>query len=112
MSGDKQGTLEAIVRLGVLFSERRNGGRIIDCDVVRLVDIAKKLHRLDEIDCNEGLSAAQERRESDLTGEAVRIASAYNLKLRRQGDPRGLPMYLHTEDFWYPESSGVGIPWL
>lgn len=66
-------------------------------DAVRLMTIAASLHRLDEAECNYGLTNKQEWREGRLENEATKIAAKYGLKLYRQGDPRGWPLYLYSE---------------
>lgn len=65
---------------------------------IRLFDslrkIARSLHKLDEHNCNYGLTSNQERRERKLEDRAQEIANLLGYKLYRQGDPRGCPLYL------------------
>ena len=64
--------------------------------VARLQEIAGSLHRLDEASCNYGLTERQERNETRLEAEAAAIAkSVRGLRVYRQGDPRGWPLYIY-----------------
>jgi len=61
----------------------------------RLRAIAEQLHRLDEYDCNYGLTLKQEKRREKLEAEAEEIAkSVFGLHAYHQGDPRGASLYL------------------
>lgn len=79
---------------------------------LRLSKIAKRLHKLDENYCNYGWSKYQETREKNLTNEARNLAEMLNLKIHRQGDPRGCPLYLITKDMGSTNySQGIAIEW-
>lgn len=58
-------------------------------DVAKLVKHARTIHRLSEIDCNQGLTDEQQRRENKVWGDANAIAATYGAELEYQGDPRG-----------------------
>lgn len=60
----------------------------------QLEKIAKTLHRLDENDCNYGLSKAQETRQVNLEKRAEELAQELGLHAFHQGDPRGASLYL------------------
>jgi len=60
--------------------------------------IARSLRRLDECYCNYGLSLRQEYHMDRLEKEAARLAESEGYKVYRQGDPRGWPLYLYTEE--------------
>ena len=63
----------------------------------RLQEIARALHRLDELSCNEGLSDRQEARVERLENEARALAKAHGWNVYVQGDPRGWPLYLWSD---------------
>jgi len=57
--------------------------------------IAKQLHKLDEYNCNYGLTTRQEKRRERLEAEAEEIAKrVFRLHAYHQGDPRGASLYL------------------
>ena len=62
--------------------------------VAKLQKIARSLHHLDEHSCNYGLTDRQEKNEARLESQAAEIAKEARLKVYRQGDPRGWPLYV------------------
>lgn len=70
-----------------------------------LVTIAKKLHHLDEVSCNYGLSPRQEKRIEKLEKEAQQIVDSFGFHLivYHQSDPRGGTLYLCTNKEKYYE---------
>jgi hypothetical protein len=73
-------------------------------DVLDLMKIERTLHRLDEADCNVGLSPAQERRVERLEAQAQKIvdeakadAIAYH-----QSDPRGGALWIVPRKMVWP----------
>ena len=76
-------------------------------DIHALQSYARSLHRLDEASCNgyqtwrgewdEEAEQRAERREASIEEKAARIALAWGLKVYRQSDPRGWPLYLYRE---------------
>lgn len=61
----------------------------------QLSKLAKQLHRLDEADCNYGLTERQEKRSVRLFEEADKIAQeVFGLRAYHQADPRGGTLYL------------------
>lgn len=69
---------------------------LVGTDALHLQRIARSLARLDEHSCNYGLSERQEKREERLEARATEIAKRHHLKVYRQGDPRGWPLYLYS----------------
>lgn len=67
----------------------------------KLCAIAKKLHTIDERDCNgyySNLEAKRNtRREARLVAQAKELAKSLGLLIYRQGDPRGPSLYLIDE---------------
>jgi len=85
-------------------------------DALALQKIARRLHHLDENACNYGLQEREEKEETRLESRAVAIAQGYGLKVYRQGDPRGWPLYLYDPDkisedkiesVYWPQAQGV-----
>ncbi len=56
--------------------------------------IARALHKLDEHNCNYGLTKRQEARKNRLHNLAQEIAGKMGLEAYHQGDPRGCSLYL------------------
>jgi len=67
-------------------------------DAMRLQQIARSLHKLDEASCNYGLTPRQEKRHANLEKEAQQIAQGYGFNAFHQSDPRGWSLYLLTPD--------------
>lgn len=65
--------------------------------VAELQAIARSLHRLDEASCNYGLTERQDKKEARLESDAAAIAKDARLKVYRQGDPRGWPLYIYRQ---------------
>jgi len=63
-------------------------------DALILQRISHRLHQLDEISCNWGVSDRQAQRVDRLEEQAREIASKYNLRAYHQSDPRGWSLYL------------------
>ena len=83
-------------------------------DVLKLQQIARALHRLSEVECNDGLNPRQQGRQSSLVKEATLTARVHGLSVYYQGDPRGWPLFLYppelaaTIEYSYYEK-GIGI---
>jgi hypothetical protein len=79
------------------------------CDeALRLQDISRFLHHLDEAECNYGLTHRQESRQITLENEATKICKAHNLVAYHQGDPRGWSLYIvktNLDDY----SQGIAV---
>ena len=60
----------------------------------RLQPIAKSLHRLDELACNQELTSRQENKVQKLVNEANEAAANLRLKVYHQSDPRGCSLYV------------------
>lgn len=61
----------------------------------QLQKIEKKLHRLNEINANQGLTKKQEKRQAKLEKEANEIAKkTFGCYAFYQQDPRGVALYL------------------
>ena len=71
-------------------------------DALRLYYIARRLHALDEHDCNgyrtQRASTAAGNRTCKLMSAAHTIAQKYGLIAYHQSDPRGCPLYLVTKE--------------
>ncbi len=66
---------------------------------IRLQAIARSLHRLNEASCNYGLTPRQEKHEETLEREAAEIAAKVEgWHVYRQGDPRGWPLYIWSDE--------------
>ena len=63
-----------------------------------LSSLCKRLDKLNEVDCNEGLSPQQEVEEGVLVAEATQLAGELGCKLYHQGDPRGPAIRLIRPD--------------
>lgn len=63
-------------------------------------DLAKKIHRLNEVNCVRGLSKRQERRYKMLKDLIIQSAAELGLKVKIQGDPRAaaVKLYFNNED--------------
>ena len=62
-----------------------------------LLKIGNSLHRLDENNCNYGLTERQKKRIKKLEEKAERLAESIGLKAYHQEDPRGCSLYLIDE---------------
>lgn len=80
-------------------------------DYEELKRLARRLHRLYEVDCNFGLTPAQEKRQAKLEQQVMEIAQRYNFHAYFQRDPRGLPVYLlqSITDKDYYHTKGIPI---
>lgn len=68
-------------------------------NVASLIELARRLHRLFERDCNGMVSEpVYDRRYRQMTTEAKEIAGQYGLFLYVQTDPRGMPLYLCSSE--------------
>jgi hypothetical protein len=77
-------------------------------EALRLQDISRFLHHLDEASCNYGLTPRQESREATLEKEADTICTGHKLRAYHQGDPRGWSLYIiktNQEDY----SQGIAV---
>lgn len=63
-------------------------------DALILQRISHRLHQLDELACNWGMSEAQVKRVDRLEEQAQGIAKKYGLIAYHQSDPRGWSLYL------------------
>jgi len=59
----------------------------------RILKIAKSLHRLDEKNCNVGLTSRDEARQVGLEKEAEEVSNLFGLISYHQTDPRGGTLY-------------------
>lgn len=71
-------------------------------DCLKLQNISKRLHKMDEGDCNlqrseRGQSMADTRTKR-LEEDAMEIAARYGLVAYHQSDPRGCSLYLLTKE--------------
>lgn len=81
------------------------GSGAIGQDCAALGEIADKLHRLAEAECNYGLTPRQEKRRERLQENARDIAKGWGVPIEFQGDPRGRPISL---DLGGPSNSWGG----
>ena len=80
-------------------------------DALILQRISHRLHQLDTLACNWGLSECQVKRTDRLEEQAQEIAKKYGLNAYHQSDPRGWSLYLISPDS-QPErdyTKGLGI---
>ena len=63
-------------------------------DAMLLQRISHRLHQLDELACNWGVTEHQAKRTERLEGQAREIASKYSMIAYHQSDPRGWSLYL------------------
>lgn len=83
--------------------------------LMKLREISRKLHRLDEGDCNgrysERAQKAADTRTENLEKSACELAAIFGLLAYHQSDPRGCSLYLITEEQKKSGdySRGVGI---
>lgn len=73
-------------------------GYIVEEKLQRFARICKQLNRINEEECNEGLSELSARREKRLQDEAEAIAAMLKCGLYSQGDPRGAAIRLVRPD--------------
>lgn len=66
-------------------------------DAYKLQGLAHRLHRLNEAECNYGLSNRQERRRERLWAEVELMARSYGLYVYHQDDPRGWPIVIDSQ---------------
>jgi len=73
--------------------------------------ISRQLHKLDEDNCNFGLTPKQEKRENTLFEKAQNIAKKFGILAYHQGDPRGCSLYLleNEEDGNDYNSKGIAV---
>lgn len=71
---------------------------VSDEEAMLLQRISHRLHQLDEVSCNYGLTEQQEKRVYRLKRQAQEIAEKHNLNAYHQGDPRGWSLYLVPSD--------------
>jgi hypothetical protein len=57
------------------------------------IDLARRLHSLDEKDCNTGLTERDEKREKRMEEQAQTLAAEMGATAFHQGDPRGATLY-------------------
>lgn len=70
--------------------------------------IERQVHRLNELDCNFGLTPRQEKRRDKLENQYKDIAaSQFMLFTEVQRDPRGGAMKLHDPESQMDSSTGV-----
>lgn len=86
-------------------SDLGTGSGAIGQDCAALGEIAGKLHRLAEHDCNYGLTPRQQKRRERLEAKAREIAKGWRVPIEFQGDPRGRPISL---DLGGPSNSWGG----
>lgn len=77
----------------------KNYGELVKAGInneraLKLQQISRSLHRLDENSCNYGLTERQEKREERLEKTAESIAKEYGFVSYHQSDPRGWSLYL------------------
>lgn len=70
-----------------------------------LQKISRQLKRLAEYSCNYGLTEKQDKREDKLIKKADKMAKEFNLRAYYQGDPRGLNLYLVSQEEFLKGSS-------
>jgi hypothetical protein len=65
-----------------------------------LADISRKLHRIDEADCNgDPGESGREKREQRLESKARDLADRLGVAFYHQGNPRGCSVYLVPADW-------------
>jgi len=70
-------------------------------DAARLQELAHKAHKFDENACNYGLTPRQQAASDKVDAEVLSIMAKYPaVNLYIQGDPRGMPIKLNSEDGW------------
>lgn len=80
--------------------------------MIELRSIAKKLHKLDEGDCNGRSEQGQKRADTiseKLFKRAEEIAGWYGLQAYHQGDPRGCTLYLVNDECKDNYTDGIAI---
>ena len=80
-------------------------------DTLILQRISHRLHQLDELACNWGMSEAQSKRVERLEEQSRLIAKKYGLNAYHQSDPRGWSLYLISPDSQLDRdyTKGLGI---
>jgi hypothetical protein len=101
--------------LGALLAARskadpKNASAIyrISANVATLRRYAKTLRHFAEVDCNTGLTPAQEKRRDNLARSVAEIAALYGMGATCQGDPRGPVVRLTAPE---GETGFVGDGW-
>jgi hypothetical protein len=80
-------------------------------DAIRLCEISTRLHHLYEVECSYPMTRRQETRMANLEKEAQAIADKWGLRLLINGDPRGLPLGLYTNEKIGRYNSADGQTW-
>lgn len=107
--------LERLIGFGIhLYSKADGiGARInVERDALELSRLAKRLHHLDELYCNEPVDTNDEgtgfhdRKVGRAVARATTIAHAYGYAIYHQRDPRGACLYLvapgtKEHDYWH-----------
>lgn len=72
----------------------------------RLLSYGDTLHRYAELDCNQGLTPAQERNRDRAAEKACEIGEALGFRVETGGDPRGCVLKLYD-----PQDERAGDGW-
>jgi hypothetical protein len=77
----------------------------------RLQRLAKRHHRLQEHECNRGLSAKEQKKEARIEAQARVLVEALGWKLRVGGDPRGYTLKVLLPSGRYNTWGGAEEGW-
>ncbi len=82
--------------------------------ILRLYQLAARVQRYNELDCNHGLDPRQQRVSDRLEKAMVELAASIGLVGKHGGDPRGYPFYVllpktRRYNSWGGAETGWGI---
>lgn len=101
-----------IVATGERGCEHEGIEHEIATECAELWTIARALHTLAEVACNEGMTPAQQTRDDKLQLRASQLCARRGLTCRHNGDPRGFALYINlpsgASNSWGGEGWGIG----
>ena len=81
--------------------------------VAELLSMARRLDRYNEVECNYGVSEAQQKRIANLEKRVTALCGELGISCHFNGDPRGYAVKLHLPDgaynTWGGKEEGWGI---
>lgn len=83
-----------LLRMMWAITLRAKGDGSLPDDVDKLMTLSRRVNSLDVRDCNQGLTAMEERRREGYVSRAAVIASRFGASVYVQDDPRGCSLYL------------------
>lgn len=90
--------------MGFALTAKRNcqplaghGGALVH-DLCEIIECAKALHRLNELDCNVGLIEKQEKKRQFIKDVATATAKRYGWGIKFEHDPRGASIKIQFPD--------------